>query len=212
MMKIAFLLGLIIAIFLLAGCKSAVEESLAGPRASDDLVQVPEGYSLTATTNRLEGADIESTKKPGIRTQTKYVKKDNSRVDTLFKNKEKRNYRIVEGNSLIIHECNKENEKWVCDKVDSIPWTPEDIGEGYQGTIAEWVQGQLGGTSVEQTADRKIAGVKAKCFSYEGGDISDISCFHPTTTIRLYHKSKGYTMKVTSLDLNVPDDKLFVVP
>ena len=209
MRKIALLLGLIIAIFLLAGCKSAVEESLAGPRASDDLVQVPEGYSLTATTNRLEGADIESTKKPGIRTQTKYVKKDNSRVDTLFKNKEKRNYRIVEGNSLIIHECNKENEKWVCDKVDSIPWTPEDIGEGDQGTIAEWVQEQLGGTSVEQTADRKIAGIKAKCFSYEG---RDISCFHPTATIRLYHEREGYTMKVTSLDLTVPDDELFVLP
>ena len=212
MRKIALLLGLIIAIFLLAGCKSAVEESLAEPRASDDLFKVPGGYSLTTTINYLEGADIESTKKPGIRTQTKYVKKDNSRIDTLFKDKEKRKYRIVEGNSLIIHDCKKENEKWVCDKVDSIPWTPEDIGEGDQGTIAEWVQGQLGGTSVEQTADRKIAGVKAKCFSDEGGDISDISCFHPTTTLRLYHKSKGYTMKVTSLDLNVPDDKLFVVP
>ena len=209
MRKIALLLGLIIAIFLLAGCKSAVEESLAEPRASDDLVKVPEGYSLTATINYLEGADIESTKKPGIRTQTKYVKKDNSRIDTLFKDKEKRKYRIVEGNSLTEHECNKENEKWVCDKVDSIPWTPEDIGDGDQGTIAEWVQEQLGSTSVEQMADRKIAGIKAKCFSYLDGNIN---CYHPTAPILLYQEMAGFTKEVTSLDLNVPDDKLFVVP
>ena len=209
MRKIALLLGLIIAIVLLAGCKSAVEESLAGPRASDDLVQVPEGYSLTATTNRLEGADIESTKKPGIRTQTKYVKKDNSRTDTLFKNKEKRHYRIREGNSLTEHECNKENEKWVCDKVDSIPWTPEDIGEGDQGTTAEFAWEQVSGGNVEQISYRKIAGIKAKCFSYLDGSIN---CYHPTALILLYQELVGFTKEVTSLDLNVPDDELFVVP
>ena len=110
MRKIALLWGLIIAIVLLAGPRASDEDALHHEveKARADLIQVPDGYSLIATLNYLEGFD----NKPGIRTQTKYVKKDNSRVDTLFKNKEKRHYRIREGNSLTEHECNKENEKW----------------------------------------------------------------------------------------------------
>jgi len=202
MRKIALLLGLIIAIFLLAGCKSAVEESLAEPRDSDedalhpaaeearaDLVQVPEGYSLTATVNHLESADIEFkefNKKPGIRTQTKYVKKGNSRLDILFENKEKRQYRIAEGNSLTVHACEKENEKWVCDKVDSTPDVPEDLEAGIP---AEFAWEQVSGGNVEQISYRKIAGIKAKCFSYQDGSIN---CYHPTALILLYQEMAGF--------------------
>ena len=222
MRKIALLLGLIIAIVLLAGPRASDEDALhhAAEEARADLIQVPEGYSLIATINYLEGFD----NKPGIRTQMRYIKKDNFRIDTLHKNKEKRQYRIREGDSLTKYECEKKNEKWVCDNVGSILDVSEYLDAGYQITTAD-CQGFCfhstvkesrnfeyifcNSTSAEQISYRKIAGIKAKCYSYPDGVIK---CYHPTALILLYLKGEDFIMEVTSWDLNVPDDELFVLP
>lgn len=201
MRKMVLLLGLVTALFLLAAC-----------RAPDDLIQVPEGYSLTATHMQADAPAVLNgfQQPPAEGYQEKmYVKKFNSRIDSAYRNKERRWYEIVEGNSIAVYNCKMENGKWDCDKTTSELIVPEDLRERTEQTTSEWVQELLSQTGAEQIADRQIIGINAKCFSYPDGSIS---CYHPTALIPLYHERVGYSMEVTSLDLTAPDDGLFAVP